>query len=127
MPSHFNDDYDITKAIAAIEEELIASMIRNMRRHKLEEIDEDKLWSMWQVEQLAALERYKTKNQKEYKKKFKSINSQIETLIRMAKEEGEMSQEIAILKAIQKGFKTKKVSAGASAEFFKLNLSLIHI
>lgn len=121
MPSHFNDDYDITKAIAAIEEELIASMIRNMRRHKLEEIDEDKLWSMWQVEQLAALERYNTKNQKKYKKKFKSINSQIETLIRMAKEEGEMSQEIAILKAIQNGFKTGKVNAGASGEFFKLN------
>lgn len=121
MPSHFNDDYDITKAIAAIEEELIASMIRNMRRHKLEEIDEDKLWSMWQVEQLAALERYKTKNQKKYKEKFKNINSQIETLIRMARAEGEMSQEIAILKAIQKGFKTGKVSAGASAEFFKLN------
>lgn len=121
MPSHFNDDYDIGKAFAAIEEELIASMIRNMRRHKLEEIDEDKLWSMWQVEQLAALERYKIKNQKKYKKKFKSINNQIETMIRMAKDEGEMSQEIAILKAIQKGFKAGKVSAGASAEFFKLN------
>lgn len=121
MPSHFNDDYDIGKAFAAIEEELIASMIRNMRRHKLEEIDEDKLWSMWQVEQLAALERYKVKNQKKYKKKFKSINSQIETLIRMAKDEGEMSQEIAVLKAIQKGFKVGKVSAGAFAEFFKLN------
>lgn len=121
MPSHFNDDYDITKAIAAIEEELIASMIRNMRRHKLEEINEDKLWSMWQVEQLATLERYKAKNQKKYKKKFKNINSQIDTLIRMAKEEGEMSQEIAILKAIQNGFKTGKVSAGASGEFFKLN------
>lgn len=121
MPSHFNDDYDIGKAIAAIEEELIASMIRNMRRHKLEEIDEDKLWSMWQVEQLAALERYKTKNRKKYKKKFKNINSQIETLIRMAKAEGEMSQEIAILKAIQNGFRKRKVSAGASGEFFKLN------
>ncbi len=121
MPSHFNDDYDIGKAISAIEEELIASMIRNMRRHKLEEIDEDKQWSMWQVEQLAILESYKTRNQKKYKNKFKSIKSQIETLIRMANNEGEMFQEIAILEAIQKGFKTEKVTTSASAEFFELN------
>ena len=47
MPK-INTEYDIGKAFAAIEDELIASMIRNMRRHKVEEVDEKKQWSMWQ-------------------------------------------------------------------------------
>ena len=57
MPK-INDQYDIGEAFEAIENELIASMIRNLRRHKQEEIDEKKQWSMWQAEQLKALEKY---------------------------------------------------------------------
>ena len=41
MPK-INSEYDIGAAFEAIENELIASMIRNMRRHKIAEIDEDK-------------------------------------------------------------------------------------
>ena len=114
-------DYDIGKAFAAIEDELIASMIRNMRRHKVEEVKEDKQWSMWQAEQLKSLERYKKANQKKYGKQFKDINSQIDELIRVARSEGAMSQEIAILNAIKQGFPAKRAAAGATAEFFKLN------
>lgn len=116
-----NDQYDIGDAFEAIENELIASMIRNMKRHKQEEIDEDKQWSMWQTEQLKALEKYKKENQKKYGKQFKDINDKIEALIRIARDEGEMQQEIQILNAIKKGFHAKKVAAGATAEFFKLN------
>lgn len=115
------NDYDIGKAFAAIEDELIASMIRNMRRHKVEEVKEDKQWSMWQAEQLKSLERYKKANQKKYGKQFKDINSQIDELIRVARSEGAMSQEIAILNAIKQGFPAKRAAAGATAEFFKLN------
>ena len=57
-----NDQYDIGAAFEAIENELIASMIRNMKRHKQEEIDEDKQWTMWQAEQLKALEKFKKEN-----------------------------------------------------------------
>ena len=35
-----NDQYDIGDAFEAIENELISSMIRNLRRHKQEEIQE---------------------------------------------------------------------------------------
>ena len=52
MPVQINDEYDIGKAFAVIEDELMASMIRNMNRHKVEEVAEDKQWSMWQAEQL---------------------------------------------------------------------------
>ena len=120
MPK-INDEYDIGKAFAAIEDELIASMIRNMRRHKIEEADEKKQWSMWQVEQLKALERYKKENQKKYGQQFKDINDKIEALIRISRDEGEMDQEIKILQAIKNGFPAKRVSKEAAAEFFKLN------
>lgn len=46
------NEYDIEKALRAVENELIASMMRNMKRHRIEEISEGKEWSMWQAEQL---------------------------------------------------------------------------
>lgn len=116
-----NLDYDIGAAFEAVENELMASMIRNMQRHKVEEVDEDKQWTMWQTEMLKSLEQYKKKNHAKYSQKFKDINAQIEALIRAAKDEGEMDQEIQILKAIQKGFPAKKMKAGATAEFFRAN------
>ena len=120
MPK-INSEYDIGAAFEAIENELIASMIRNMRRHKIEEIDEDKQWSMWQTEQLRALEKYRKENQERFGAKFKDINNRIEALISTARDEGDMEQEIAILEAIRKGFPARKVSPGASAAFFRLN------
>lgn len=119
--ARINNEYNIGDAFAAIEDELIASMIRNMRRHKVEEVKEDKQWSMWQAEQLKSLEQYKKVNRKKYGKQFHDINEKIGELIRIAKTEGEMSQEIAILNAIKKGFPGKKAAAGATAEFFRIN------
>lgn len=48
-------DYDIGKAFEKIENELIASMIRNLSRHRAEESKLGIEWSQWQVEQLNAL------------------------------------------------------------------------
>lgn len=120
------DEYDLAETFRRIENELIASMIRNMDRHRAEETKEGYNWSMWQVEQLKALEKYKRKNQKKYQKQFKSINSQIEHLIRQARMKGNMKQEIRILQAIRKGWKTHGRNGTAAhdamtAEFFKLN------
>ena len=116
------NEYDITEAFRAIENELIASMIRNMDRHRAEEDKDGKEWSMWQAEQLKALEKYKIENQKKYQKQFKRINKAIEELIREARDRGSMEQEIEILEAIKNGFKgMRKVSRGMTGEFFKLN------
>ena len=120
------DEYDLAEAFRSIENELIASMIRNLDRHRAEETKEGYNWSMWQVEQLKALEKYKRKNQKKYQKQFKSINSQIEHLIRQARMKGNMKQEIRILQAIRKGWKTSGTTRAPAhdamtAEFFKLN------
>lgn len=116
-----NTTYDVGAAFEAIEEELIASIIRNMRRHKLEEIDEDRQWAMWQTLQLEALEKFKRENREKYKSQFRDINKQLEALISIAHSEGGMEQEEAILKAIKKGLKVKRTAKGVSAEFFKLN------
>lgn len=116
------NEYDITAAFEAIEKELIASMIRNMDRHRAEELKEGYEWSMWQAEQLKALEKYKLENQKKYSRKFKSINAQMEGLIWQARQKGGLKQEEQILRAIKNGFKNyKPTSAAMQAEFFKLN------
>lgn len=119
-------DYDIGAAFKAIEDELIASMIRNMDCHRAEETEEGIQWSMWQAEQLKALEKYKRDNQKRYKKQFRSINQEIEALIRQARQTGNMQQEIRILQAIKKGWKVhgnnkSPAHQSMTAEFFKLN------
>ena len=78
------DEYDIGAAFKVIEDELIASMIRNMDRHRAEEVKEGYNWSMWQAEQLKALEKYKRNNQRWYKGKFKDLNRTMEELIRIS-------------------------------------------
>lgn len=115
------NEYDITTAFKVIENELIASMIRNMDRHRAEETAEGYEWSMWQAEQLKALGKYKRDNQKKYKKQFQKINGEIDLLIRKARETGNMQQEIKVLEAIKKGFPAKKISKGMAGEFFRLN------
>lgn len=115
------NEYDITTAFKVIENELIASMIRNMDRHRAEETKEGYEWSMWQTEQLKALEKYKRNNQKKYRKQFQKINGEIDFLIRKARETGNMQQEIKIMEAIKKGFPAKKISKGMAGEFFRLN------
>lgn len=121
-----HNEYDLAEAFQRIENELMASMIRNMDRHRAEETAEGYNWSMWQAEQLKALEKYKRKNQKKYQKQFKSINSQIEQLIRQARLKGGLKQELKILQAIRKGWKTHGRNGtpahdAMTAEFFQLN------
>ncbi|MGN1157749.1 MAG: phage minor capsid protein [Agathobacter sp.] len=116
------DPYDIGRAFAEIEEELIESMIRNMRRHRLEESAENKEWMQWQVEQLRALEEYKRRNKEKFRGRFNEINDLIDKAIKEARAQGSMDQEIEILEYIKKGFSGyKKVDATVMGEFFKLN------
>ena len=114
-------EYDIVKAFERIENELISSMILNLKRHRAEETEKGIEWSMWQLEQLKMLEKYKKENKDKYSKQFKNINLQIRELLYICHKNGNMKQEIAILNAIKKGFPAKKIKNEATAEFFKLN------
>lgn len=115
-------DYNIKEAFERIENELIDSMMRNFSRHRAEETKEGYNWTQWQAEQLKNLEEYRRKNAKKFGKRFKSINSKVEEMIRTAKADGNASQEAEILEAVKDGFKTpKKPSEHSTAEFFKVN------
>lgn len=116
-----NTDYDIEKAFKAIEDELIASMMRNLASHRAEETDMGFNWSQWQVEQLKALEKYKTQNKKKFTKSISNINDSIDAMIFAARQEGGTEQEQKILRALKKGLKASKVSQGAEGAFFRLN------
>ena len=116
-----NTEYDIEKAFRAIEDELIASMMRNLEGHRAEEIEEGYNWTQWQVEQLKALEKYKAQNKKKFSSKFSDINDSIDAMIFAARQEGGTEQEQKILRALKKGLKASKVSQGAEGAFFRLN------
>ena len=98
MARKINDEYDIGKAFQAIEEELMASMVRNMKHHRAWEDAEGMHWEQWQALQLKSLEKYKKDNQKRFKGQFKDINKEIESLIYAAHQQGGMDQEKAILR-----------------------------
>ena len=116
------DEYNLVTAFYRIEEELIDSMVRNLKRHRAQEDEEGLNWSMWQVEQLKALEKYSRANRKKYGGQFRELNRQIEALIRQAKDAGGMEQEMQILRAIKNGFQGIRRGGDAlSGEFFRLN------
>lgn len=118
------EDYDIVQAIKRIEDELIASMIVNLDRHRAEENELGINWEQWQVKQLAALEQYKDRNQEKYGGIFHSINNKIDALITIQRDSGNADQEVAILRAIKQGAKIRKTaanSAAMNAQFFRMN------
>lgn len=115
-------DYSIKEAFERIENELIDSMMRNFSRHRAEETKEGYNWSQWQAEQLKSLEEYRRKNAKKFGKRFKSINSKVEEMIRTAKADGSSDQEAEILETVKNGFKPpEKPSKHSTGEFFKVN------
>lgn len=115
-------EYSIVQAFREIENELIESIIRNMRNHTLDEEAEEKRWTQWQIEELKSLEHYKVKNEKKYGKRFQTINKEVEELIKEANHRGGMEQELKILEGIKNGFDGyRETSKTMKAAFFRLN------
>ena len=90
-------DYDVKKAFERIEDELISSMIRNLKHHKAEELKEGFEWEQWQVLQLQALEDYRRRNMKKFPPRFNKLNAQIEEALRTSYKGGRTAQERKIL------------------------------
>ena len=109
-------DYDVRAAFSAIEEELIASMMRNLANHRAQETAEGIQWSQWQVEQLAALERYKKRNRKRFGGIFSGINARIERAIAVQHAAGQAGQELSILQAAKTGAKIDRAAKQAALE-----------
>ena len=121
--------YDAGKAFARIEEEMIESMMRNLKRHLKEEDDEGFDWNQWQVEQLKYLTEYRKKNRKKYGPEFARINKRIEDAIRYAKENGQKDEEKRILETLSRGNVPQRQHAnnngtaieGSGDAFFRIN------
>lgn len=115
--------YDIGEAFQKIEEEMIASMSRNLKRHIETEKKEGLNYSMWQAEQLAALNNFRKDNKKQFSGYFSTINGKIAEVLQKANETGLMEQEINILEAIRDGLKIYNYDSAKSlrGQFFKLN------
>lgn len=116
------EDYDVGKAFAEIENELLNSMMRNMKLHRAEEKKEGYEWTQWQVMQVQALEEYKKRNRKKFALRFQDINDKIRIAILKANAMGKMVQEIGILRAIKEGEGLfRRPYDKALGEFFKTN------
>lgn len=115
--------YDIGEAFQIIEEEMIASMSRNLKRHLATEKKEGLNYTMWQAEQLAALNNFRQDNKKRFSGYFSTINDQIEEVLKKSYASGEMTQEATILEAIREGAKIYNYDSAKTlrGQFFKIN------
>ena len=112
--------YDVSRAFERIENELLESMIRNLKKHKAEETEMGFEWTQWQAIQLEELQRFKIEAAKKYGLEFKSMNQKIRETIAEAMMQGASDEEVNVLKAIEKGLVINR-EQGLSAGFFQAN------
>nr|DAQ70186.1 MAG TPA: minor capsid protein [Caudoviricetes sp.] len=112
--------YDVSRAFERIENELLESMIRNLKKHKAEETELGFEWTQWQAIQLEELQKFKQEDAKRYGLEFKSMNQKIRETIAEAMMQGASDEEVNVLKAIEKGVVLNR-EQGLSAGFFQAN------
>lgn len=112
--------YDVSRAFERIENELLESMMRNLKKHKAEETELGIEWTQWQAIQLEELQRFKQEAAKKYGLEFKSMNKKIRETIANASLQGASDEELNVLKALEKGYVLKR-ERGLSAGFFQTN------
>ena len=112
--------YDVSRAFERIENELLESMTRNLKKHKAEETELGIEWTQWQAIQLEELQRFKLEAAKKYGLEFKSMNKKIRETIANASLQGASDEELNVLKALEKGYVLKR-ERGLSAGFFQTN------
>lgn len=112
--------YDVSRAFERIENELLESMTRNLKKHKAEETELGIEWTQWQAIQLEELQRFKIEAAKKYGLEFKSMNKKIRETIANASLQGASDEELNVLKALEKGYVLKR-ERGLSAGFFQTN------
>ena len=112
--------YDVSRAFERIENELLESMTRNLKKHKAEETELGIEWTQWQAIQLEELQRFKLEAAKKYGLEFKSMNKKIRETIANASLQGASDEELNVLKALEKGYVLKR-GRGLSAGFFQTN------
>ncbi len=103
--------YDLSEAFEAIENELIGSMMRNLKRHRAEETMRGFEWEQWQALQLRALEEYRRRNAEKFPPRFSKLNGQIDAMLKGSYRNGGTEQERKILAAIRRGIAVNRPDA----------------
>lgn len=114
-------DYDVARALARIEDDITASLIRNLKHHTAQETEEGLEWVQWQTVQLQELDKFKRRYGKKLQKEFKRINPHIDEAINEAFNQGKMDEEVAILESIKEGKGKGKAYRRGSSFFQKDN------
>lgn len=114
-------DYDVARSLARIEDDITASLIRNLKHHRAQETEEGLEWVQWQTVQLQELDKFKRRYAKKLNKEFKRINPHIDEAINEAFNQGKMDEEVAILESIKEGKGKGKAYRRGSSFFQKDN------
>lgn len=97
-------DYkDIAKIFEEMELRLIASLKRNLSRHKAEEEKEGFKWSAWQAEKLKNIDKFRKENQDILGEYIDVIDKETRQLMIEQFREGEQVAEQSVIEASEKG------------------------
>ncbi|MFQ9509509.1 MAG: phage minor capsid protein [Lachnospiraceae bacterium] len=127
---NYDDSYNLRKIFEEIELDLVKNLVRNMKRHEIEEQKEGFRWEMWQAAKLRNLRQYKKQNQEILGKRQEDIRVLIEQAIKGGYAKGkDIFDKIAARmfrkKRVKfpKGIKAKKLDKPAKPEldFFGMN------
>ena len=113
-----NTEYDISRAFKRIENDLIDSMMRNMKRHQVEETELGIEWEQWQALQLQELERYRKENAEIFSGDFREIQEGVDDLFWATYNDAQAEEEHRLMDRIKKGQFTPPEDKGS---FFTLN------
>ena len=112
-------EYDITRAFKRIENDLMDSMMRNMKKHQVEEKELGITWEQWQTLQLKELERYRRTNAELFDEDFKQINRKIDAMFKATCDDAQAEEEARLLDDMRKGKFTTDYNR--TGEYFNLN------
>lgn len=118
-------EYDISRAFKRIENDLMDSMMRNLKRHQAEETDLGIEWEQWQALQLKELERYRKQNADKFTDDFDQINRKVDAMFRATCNDAQSKQENYLLEQIKKGDFTPTQTK--DTQFFNLNDAKLNI
>jgi cellobiose-specific phosphotransferase system component IIA len=90
--------YDISRIYSEMELFLLASMARNLRRHKLDELAKGFTWEMWQSIQLQNLQRYRRESRKIVQESGKAARLATEELL--TRKGGKFAKVEALIEAV---------------------------
>lgn len=112
------NEYDIIKIYEQMERELIASMKRNLARHKKEEEKVGFEFSQWQEEKLKSLRKYRHENRTIINTYTKGLNKSVTRLLDESYKDGKRSAYADFIEAKEKGY---ELDVDVSKSFFKTN------